>query len=811
MEAWPGMKVHDAGMASFGLENPMHTQITIRALVIGIDDFQSPECPALKKAVNDATGFAKLLSRFGGPEQKIQPLLGPEATWSAVNHAIEALKAVPRESREKESLVVFVATHAIRLRSDSPSYILWHDSACSDGQFLRATRQQHLIDSIKELDFRQKLLILDACHTGDDKSWPWLEPLPDFAAIKLSSYLEKPVMQVIAAAGAREEAFEQEAGPHGTLTWYLLDELQSFLEVGHGVLPASRLANAVRARITFSAVPSSFQNPHFWREEGDGDFLFVHPQGIVPEFDTPRTREQDQITRAHSLERDARLYIRHEDYETAEALLAQAMTQDPSNQRLQEIYEDTRLTILKKKESDECRQHMEDLASEARLALTKKELQKARDCIQEALGYAAKYSVEVPAHVRTLALDLDRETRREAERERKEAERERKQELDGLLLASDRHEQREDWTAALGAIEDALLLATGETQWEFLLRNKKIVLEGKLQAHIDRELGRKLAEMEALVGAGDWENAEQLLQTARKLSPGSPIVRRFIERFALWKEASGCVAEAVSAQQQGAFAQALELWNKVLLIAPDYPQMGIHRAACKSKLPRPSPVIAISRRDGLEYVFVPAGEFLMGAVPQDLHATKAEKPRHLARIAKPFWISRTPVTNAAFKRFNISRRIFESLLNPKLPARSIQFDEAEEYCRFAGGRLPTEAEWEMAARSGMESIYPWGDEADAKTRACFMGKSPCAVQQFPENPAGLFDVAGNVWEWCSDRFRSNYEAGRLKNPPSMQYVVRGGSFMSGILDLRISSRQGRSPNVCHQDVGFRCVRDDPME
>ncbi|HXA84443.1 MAG TPA: SUMF1/EgtB/PvdO family nonheme iron enzyme [Candidatus Dormibacteraeota bacterium] len=783
----------------------MRTRPTIRALIIGVDNFKNREVGDLTKAVADAAGFAEVLRQFGGPDENIHTLLGADATCDSVHSAIDNLRAVPLSTRAGESLVVFIATHGRRMARRPPTHLLWYDSCVQDGHFVRATRQDHWIDHIKDLGFCQKLLILDACHTGHDKPWPLEERLPDFAAVKLPFYLEKPAMQVIAAAGANEKAFEQQSGPHGTLTGYLLDALRSFLDTGSGVLAASRLASDVRERISLSPDACTFQTTQFWREDGDGDFLFVHPKGMVPEFHTPRTRELEQSYRAQSLEIDACRYRRQGQFEIAKDLLAQALTQDPANERLLVLLEETTIELLKKQKSDECQQHLQGLAREARLAMDQGELQKAQGLIKEGMGYGEKYEAEIPAGFRQLTVDLDRQTQRQTQRAVRQA-------FNDILFRADHHERHENWAAALNVIENGLPMATGEPQWESLFGNKKTILERKLRAQIDRELTKKLQEVEALIGANEWERAQHLLESTCHMSPNPQIIRQFIPRYELWRETYfSHAAAAIKAQQAGSYAQAFDLWNMVIGIAPDYPLLGIHRAVCKSKLALPPPTIRKSVRDGLEYVLIPAGEFLMGAVPQDREATKAEKPRHLAHVDKPFWINRTPVTHGAFSRFNDNRGIIESPRNPRLPARGIRFDEAEDFCKFAGGRLPTEAEWELAARSGRESIYPWGDDAIDQSRACFKRAAPCPVQQFPPTPGGLFDVIGNVWEWCSDKFFAGYEAYGPDRPSSTQRVVRGGSFTSNASEVRISCRQGRSPNLCYQDVGVRCVRDDPMD
>jgi formylglycine-generating enzyme required for sulfatase activity len=227
------------------------------------------------------------------------------------------------------------------------------------------------------------------------------------------------------------------------------------------------------------------------------------------------------------------------------------------------------------------------------------------------------------------------------------------------------------------------------------------------------------------------------------------------------------------------------------------------------------------------FVWIPPGEFWMGATPGDTEAGDDEKPRHRVRITKGFWLSETPVTVAAYRRFaqETGRTMPLAAFNPEWnkddhPVVCVTWDEATAYCEWAGGMLPTEAQWEYAARGGNGGLkYPWGDEITSEN-ANYRGgkrKGTSRVRSYPASAWGLYDMAGNVWEWAADWFDRDYYASLppdepVEDPHGPQSgkgrVLRGGSFRSAAPDLRAANRVGSGPDQgWYDDVGFRCLRE----
>ena len=250
--------------------------------------------------------------------------------------------------------------------------------------------------------------------------------------------------------------------------------------------------------------------------------------------------------------------------------------------------------------------------------------------------------------------------------------------------------------------------------------------------------------------------------------------------------------------------------------------------------------------DGVTLVCVPAGEFLMGAAQDDLLAEDNEKPQHQVYL-DAYWIDSTETTNINFGKCLAAGachpKVYETSASSYIPysihpdyqnypALLYESIPAAEYCQWAGRRLPTEAEWEKAARGVDARLYPWGNDPLDCTRANYFGcntdlnedpsaprcgySSYCRTRPVTDyisgaSPYSALNMAGNVWEWVSDWYQADYYSNSPINNPTGPLtgdfrVIRGGGAKGLTQELRTTERVSGTPrhNMDGQ-VGFRCA------
>jgi formylglycine-generating enzyme required for sulfatase activity len=242
-----------------------------------------------------------------------------------------------------------------------------------------------------------------------------------------------------------------------------------------------------------------------------------------------------------------------------------------------------------------------------------------------------------------------------------------------------------------------------------------------------------------------------------------------------------------------------------------------------------------------EMVEIPAGEFWMGSGDGDREAHDSEKPRRKVTISKPFFIGKYEVTFDEYEQFAYAKGYplpsDQGWGQGRLPVINVSWEEAVAYAEWLSKmtgkqyRLPSEAEWEYAARAGNETTRFWGDDPDQACRYANVGDQSyrqagyngeihncndgyvytAEVGSFIANELGLYDMLGNVWEWVQNSWHANYEgapvdASAWEEKDGGSRVLRGGSWTGGPLWLRAASRFGDHPPYGFDNVGFRLAR-----
>lgn len=258
-----------------------------------------------------------------------------------------------------------------------------------------------------------------------------------------------------------------------------------------------------------------------------------------------------------------------------------------------------------------------------------------------------------------------------------------------------------------------------------------------------------------------------------------------------------------------------------------------------SILPSSSLPAEIVDEFGVVMRLVPAGEFTMGSE----NGNDDEKPAHQVYI-DAFYMDIYEVTNAAYKicvdegvceppqqtKSYTRSSYYDNSQYDDYPVITVDWNQAKAYCEWRGGNLPVEAQWEKAARGVDGRTYPWGNTFDGtKLNYCdkncsfdwadktvddgYFDTAPVGSYERGKSPYGMYDMAGNVWEWVSDWYSETfYPSSPFNNPlgPSsgLQKVLRGGSWNRDWINVRVSLRASFDPNKTH-NYGFRCARSLP--
>jgi len=236
----------------------------------------------------------------------------------------------------------------------------------------------------------------------------------------------------------------------------------------------------------------------------------------------------------------------------------------------------------------------------------------------------------------------------------------------------------------------------------------------------------------------------------------------------------------------------------------------------------------------MEFVKIPAGEFMMGSPPDEPHRSKLEV-QHKVIISQPFYMQTTEVTLKQWRALMGAKLFGRRKGTDDHPVTKISWYDCQDFIAKLNAhgkgvyRLPTEAEWEYACRAGSTTAYSWGDKADCaramygnndiKARECIdyvkarhkAVNQAAPVKSYPPNDWGLYDMHGNVWEWCLDCYVEDYDLNDNKDPKGavsgMAHSRRGGSWYKYGYACRSANRAYGHASAKYQTTGFRVVRE----
>ncbi|MGC9395152.1 MAG: bifunctional serine/threonine-protein kinase/formylglycine-generating enzyme family protein [Anaerolineae bacterium] len=326
------------------------------------------------------------------------------------------------------------------------------------------------------------------------------------------------------------------------------------------------------------------------------------------------------------------------------------------------------------------------------------------------------------------------------------------------------------------------------------------------------------AQLQAAVDQRDWPEVLHIGRQIQVLQPDDPTAAQWIAhalknirppvQMLVWLRSVGIIL-AVGIVLGVLIAITPLLWD--IFFATSTPVFSL--LPCETV-----GVTWIRPTDGMTLVCVPGGSFLMGSGAGE----NDEKPVHRVTLST-FWIDKTEITNAQYAKCvadgacTVPAYVDDTRLNgDQQPVVGVDWYDAAAYCSWSGAQLPTEAQWEYAARGGERYIYPWGNDWREKVANCM--ESVCQdgyeftapVGSFPEGKSwvGALDMAGNVWEWTADWY-SAYSSEAQTNPTTSANgyyrVMRGGSWPESEFVVRSSHRHWLAPTFAYYDLGFRCM------
>jgi len=796
------------------------------ALLVGINDYPD-EISSLKYCVADVEAFSQALVEVAGfGEKNVYLMTSRMSGRKEPTHVnvIRQLSLLSGRVKAEDTFIFYFSGHGITKAGQSFLLTTNSDTTTKDTLIITAVDLNQVNQILSRIQAHQLLTVIDACRNDPDSGRGEEDNLltNDFSrGFKIQRRGDNSgtpsVSATLYACNIGERAYEWADKGHGVFSYYLLQGLKGKAANSRGEVVVTDLADYTQREVMRWAEDFRGKKQTPWLDQSGGAKL-VLVENRLGAVQAERSRLEEELAQVQR-------QLQQAEGANSAVLEAEARQQEAE---LQE-------KVRRAKAEEAVERQREKAAQQQRE-------EEAREQRQQILRQA-----EAREQARREQAEVERQRQRlEAERQRLESQQLESMDIGQLLKKAKELQDKIDQVGpqVRGEVnrQIAAIPRTGktrvapkdefETQAMYQQRLQKARQGDRIaEERYQREVGQIRATVDSEIRTRSQGYQEALSLLNRELVLDEREVALSLGGYDAERQV---FAEAVLSVKSNREVESLPWVLKVALAEAKQFKESVSNETVKvraeveieaeSQRGRIESAVVEDLVQGLRYevvrgmVLIPAGSFTMGSRdggPED------EKPVHRVEL-DAFYMDVHEVRVGQFRDF-VNQSGYEyggnwndvAKYSPgdEYPMVYVNWNDATAYAKWTGKRLPTEAEWEYAARGGLVGKrYPWGDEGATAEKANYgnnVGK-PTVVGSYPANGYGLYDMAGNVWEWCADWYGSDYYSkSSAKNPlgpgTGSGGVLRGGSWGSDASYLRGANRFNYAPDNRSYFCGFRCV------
>ena len=754
------------------------------ALIIGISNYRDPNIRKLNYTRADAEGINKILSdpkKVGLNPEKIKILLDENATLFNIKNAITDWLY---KNADKDSYVlIYFAGHGgleedkLGTEADNwAKYLLPFDTV-KDNLYASALSNREFHDLLRSIKSRKLVIFMDSCYSGGVSGGKARDVDVKITDDPYKKLAEGEGRLVIAASQPNQQSFENDGLGHGVFTYHLIEALSGAADFDQdGVVTAMEVYQYLSENVpkTVKRLEGREQVP-LVRAELKTDFVVAVNNERICEIDCEKIKK-DKLDRLWEFYNKKELSP--EQYELA-CKVVESICEDLSEDELKVLKLVNDLLDNKIKNISRFRSDLDRfIGKETQTGIIKSEAGKVTE-------YKRKKQEEIDAeqeNKKRLQLKTERLQKEEEDRKAKEDEDRKKREVERRLRKQKKEEE----------------LAKREKEEQLLLRQKEE--EGRNKR--EREEREMKTQEEVIIKEKEQQAMPKdvYIPSLRK----QPEERQQIDR-----EGGEKISEEGEKPSNNKFFAIVLVLGLLVLGYWAFPQASDQKT--------------INNSIGMDLVLMPAGKFDMGT-PSDEGDTyyHIDGPVHRVKILNAFYMGKYEVTQKQWRDVMVNDP--SSFKGDNLPVENVSWNDVQDFIKKLNEkegtnkyRLPTEAEWEYAARAGTMTQYSFGDDESKLGEYAWYtansGSTTHAVGEKKPNPWGLYDMYGNIWEWVQDSWHDYYigaptDGSAWVNGSDSSRVIRGGSWDDRVYTCLSATREGwDDPGTRQDNLGFRLVRD----